>query len=55
MKVGADVLRARRKEEENVERSSREGDATGRTRPRGPYSGGDMVVTAGKARRVVVR
>ena len=56
MRVGEDVLRTRRKEDESVqpglvERSSGEGDATGRTTLRAPYSSGDMVSTAGETRR----
>jgi hypothetical protein len=56
VRVGADVLRIRRKEDESVqpglvERFSGEGDATGRTTLRAPYSSGDMVSTTGETRR----
>ena len=57
MKVGGDdVLRTRRNEDESVqlglvERSSREGGATGRTTPRAPYSSEDMDGCNGRERR----
>jgi len=61
VKVGGDdVLRTRRNEDESVqlglvERSSREGGATGRTTPRTSYSSEDMVATVERGEAVARR